>query len=251
MPRSLPTSDSRSKPERTPLTRAANLVRKECIAFLRGSRGCLRPTPLRHGERDLAKVFCCGFAAAGVGTHLCLRNQVYRNSLRCGSEFDCHLNRQRRAVGKSATPCRVRERFGAAQRSGSSRGCGGRYLISEISEIRCARETPGRRFVFRTRASANRSQIEPDSARRRTKRMVMPMHDHPLGFCQNALCLNELLKRDEQEDGMVQTRVTLAADRLNKSRRTEVVSGQRVDGLHCACFQYTHPHKVSPPDTVF
>jgi len=32
--------------------------------------------------------------------------------------------------------------------------------------------------------------------------MVKQMPDHPLGFCQNVLCLNELLKRDEQEDGL-------------------------------------------------
>jgi hypothetical protein len=36
----------------------------------------------------------------------------------------------------------------------------------------------------------------------KSKGMVMQMPDHPLGFCQNALCLNELLKRDEQEDGL-------------------------------------------------
>jgi hypothetical protein len=41
-----------------------------------------------------------------------------------------------------------------------------------------------------------------------TKMMVMQIPDHHLGSCQNALCHKELLKCPEQDDGMVQTRVT-------------------------------------------
>ena len=71
-------------------------------------------------------------------------------------------------------------------------------------------------------------------------------HDD-LSLPRNRMCSRHLHAQIDSGRGMVQTRVTLAPERLNKSRRTEVVSGQRVDGLHCACIQYTHPHKVLPP----
>jgi hypothetical protein len=42
-------------------------------------------------EQKIAEYFHAGMSsiATGVGTHLCLRNLLFCNSLRCGSEFGC------------------------------------------------------------------------------------------------------------------------------------------------------------------